>query len=242
MSRSALIVAALLALPAAPARAEEPLQAANGAVLYLGALEGVLLVEAPFALAAAGDLDLSSVLLCAAVAPLCALLAPALMQDTGAALGGLLLASLAVLAVPPTIAGVGGPDGWDVDGSLVLMTGVHTLLQGAMISGAVEVFSGGEGAAGAVVGGLVLGAAGTTYAALRHQELGHDPRVGDEAHALLWSPPLAMLAAGVIAAIADLDGGVAAFLSGLLGLTAQALSIGLAEAALAAPAEPTMGP
>ena len=66
--------------------------------------------------------------------------------------------------------------------------------------------------------------------------------MGDEAHALLWSPPLAMLAAGVIAAIADLDGEVAAFLSGLLGLTAQALSIGLAEAALAAPAEPTMGP
>jgi hypothetical protein len=241
----ALFVAIFVLSAAPPAHAqEEPLQASNGAALYLGSLEGVLLVGAPFALgiALSNDADLGEALLCAVLLPLCALFVPDLAQDVGTAIGVVLLGSAVVLALPPTIAGVGGAEGWDADGSLVLTTGVHGLLEGALLGGAVDLAAGGEGGLGTVLGGLLVSAGATTYAALRHTELTHDPRTGVEANFLLWTPPVLMLLAGIVGLGAELPPEVALFIAGLLGLAAQATCIGLAEAALSGPPPVMMAP
>lgn len=241
----ALFVALSVLCPAPEARAQEqPLQASNGAALYLGSLEGVMLAGAPIALglALSNDTDLGEALLCVVLLPFCALFVPDLARDVGTAIGVILLGSAVVLAVPPSIAGVGGAEGWDADGSLVLTTGVHGLLEGALLGGALDLAADGEGGIGTALGGLVLSAGATTYAALRHTELTHDPRTGVEANFLMWAPPVVMLLAGIVGLGAELPPELALFIAGFLGLAAQATCIGLAEAALAEPPPVMMAP
>lgn len=247
-SRWGLVVALIAALwasaPTLAAAQEQPLQASNGAALYLGSLEGVLLAGAPVALAiaASNGADFGEALACTVLLPFCVLFVPELARDVGTMFLVVLLGSAIVLAVPPSIAGVGGAAGWDADGSLVLTTGVHGLLEGAMIGGALDLATSGEGGLGAVIGGLTLAAGASTYAALRHAELTHDPRVGVEANALMWAPPVLMLLAGIVGLAAELPPEVGLLLAGLLGLAAQATCIGLAEAALAEPPPVMMAP
>ncbi len=239
-----LAIATWALAPTTTQAQEQPLQAANGAALYLGSLEGIMLAELPLAIALlAGGVDHAmEAVACMALLPLCAVFAPGIANDLGA---GILLAVLgvaAMLIVPPIIAGVGGADGWDADGSLILTTGMHGLGAGALVGAAIDEGAGGEGALGLVVGGVLLGAGGTTYAALRHAELTHDPRAGTEANALMWAPPITMLVTAVLMAAGEVDPEIAAFVTGMLGLTAQAITIGLAEAALAEPVPMMMGP
>lgn len=226
---------ALLASSTAAAAEEQPLQAANGAALYLASLEGLLLVETPFIALTAGDTDLGGALVCTVLFPLCAVVAPSLARNAGPLFGVVLLGAASVLAVPPTIAGVGGAEGWDVNGSFVLTSAVHGALGGALVGGPIDIAVGGEGVAGALVGGVLIGGGAATYGALRHAEVSHDPRAGDEANALIWTPPLTMLATALLAAAFDLDGEVMAALAGMFGLTAQAITIGLTELALGTP-------
>lgn len=247
-SRWGLVVALIAALwactPTLASAQEEPLQASNGAALYLGSLEGVLLAGAPIALAiaASNGADFGEALVCTVLLPFCALFVPELARDVGTMFLVVLLGSAIVLAVPPSIAGVGGAAGWDADGSLVLTTGIHGLLEGAMLGGAIDLATSGEGGIGAVIGGLTLAAGASTYAALRHTELTHDPRVGVEANFLMWAPPVIMLLTGIVALAAELPPEVGLLLAGLLGLAAQATCIGLAEAALAGPPPVMMAP
>ncbi len=230
----------------AAARAqEEPLQAANGAAIYLGSLEGVLLLSVPISAAMVATATRHSdvaVMFCFASLPLCQLVAPNTFLDALAATAIAIADALAILVVPPIFGGVGGESGWDADGSLVLTTGFNGLLEGALLGGGVTGLAGAGDEVGMLVFGLALGAAGTTYGAIRHTELTHDPRVGVEAHFLMWSPPVAMLLAGVIGAIADVPTDVGMLIAGLLGLAAQAISVGFAEAALAEPVAPLVAP
>jgi len=111
-----------------------------------------------------------------------------------------------------------------------------------MIGGAIDLATSGEGGIGAVIGGLTLAAATSTYAALRHTELTHDPRVGVEANFLMWAPPLVMLLTGVVGLAAELPPEVGLLLAGFLGLAAQATCIGIAETVLAEPPPVMMAP
>ncbi|MBX7192873.1 MAG: hypothetical protein K1X94_12485 [Sandaracinaceae bacterium] len=239
-----VIGASYLGAPAPAQAQEQPLQAANGAALYLGSLEGIVAVGAPIgiALALANGGSLAEGFLCLAVLPLCALFVPGLANDVGTFMLTLLVGAAIILAVPPSIAGVGGAAGWDADGSLVLTTGLHGLLEGSLIGGALDVAASGEGGLGAVLGGVVLAAGTSTYAALRHTELTHDPRVGVEANFLMWTPPIAMLLMGLVAAATEMPLELGLLLGGLVGLAAQAVCIGVAEAALAGPPPVMMAP
>lgn len=238
----AFLVAAWAMTPAVTRAQEQPLQAANGAALYLGSVEGLMIIGMPIAIAVGAAAPLPEVIACVVLLPLCAIFAPSVAADLGALIGVVLLGAAAVLAIPPSIAGVGGAEGWDADGSLVLTTGFHGLASTALVGSAFDLAAGGEGAAGVVIGGLVGGAAMSTYAALRHAELTHDPRAGTEANFLMWSPPVAMLVSALAMLVGQVDPEIALFVTGLSGMIAQAVCIGLAEQALSEPAPMMMGP
>lgn len=240
VSLSIVALAFVLALTAnaAPGRAsaqEQPLQAANGGALYLGSLEGIFVVGAPIglALAFANGESFPEALLCAAVFPLCAVLLPGLAADVGAVVLGVLAAGAVLLVTPPTIAGVGGAENWDADGSVLVTSGTHGLLSGALVGAGLGGLAGGSREAGSVIAGLLGSAGAVTYSALRLDALVRDPRVGTEANLLLWGPPAAMLLAAIVSAAAELDTDVGVLVVGVIGLLAQGVAITLAEVALA---------
>jgi len=108
-NRLGLVVALIAALwasaPTLASAQEQPLQASNGAALYLGSLEGVLLAGAPVALAiaASNGADFGEALACTVLLPFCALFVPDLARDVGTIFLVVLLGSAIVLAVPPSI-------------------------------------------------------------------------------------------------------------------------------------------
>jgi hypothetical protein len=232
------------ATPTTAAAQESPLQAANGAALYLGSLEGILALGIPIGIAMAlqNEGDVGTDLLCMAVMPLCLAFAPTTANDAAAAVLAALLGIGAILVVPPVVGGVGGAAGWDADGSLVLTSGFNGLLTGGLVGGALDIAAGGGGEIGALLGGLTSSALSVTYSVLRLDPLVRDPRAGVEANLLMWGPPSAMLVSALFLAIAEVDAEIAMFVTGILGLTAQAVAIGLAEAALSEPLPMMMGP
>ena len=239
-----LVLAVAGATPTTAAAQESPLQAANGAALYLGSLEGILALGIPIGIAMAlqNEGDVGTALLCMAVMPLCLAFAPTTANDAAAAVLAALLGIGAILVVPPVVGGVGGAAGWDADGSLVLTSGFNGLLTGGLVGGALDIAAGGGGEIGALLGGLTSSALSVTYSVLRLDPLVRDPRAGVEANLLMWGPPSAMLVSALFLAIAEVDAEIAMFVTGILGLTAQAVAIGLAEAALSEPLPMMMGP
>jgi hypothetical protein len=160
-------------------------------------------------------------------------LLPGTAADVAAIVLGVLVGGALVLATPPTIAGIGGPQGWDADGSLVLTSGMHGLVSGGLVGAGLGGLAGGSPEAGGVIAGL-LGAAGTlTYAGLRLDALVRDPRLGTEANLLMWGPPVAMLLSAIVCAAAELDADVGGLVTGIVGMLAQGIAITLAEVALA---------
>jgi hypothetical protein len=133
---------------------------------------------------------------------------------------------------------VGGPQGWDADGSLVLTSAMHGLIGGLLFGGGIDAAVGGDVAIPAMLTGLLAGAGATTYSALRLQELTDDPRTGTEANLVMWGPPVMMGLTALILAAAEADAFVGAIITGLVGLATQGLFIGLAELALSEPIAP----
>ncbi len=235
---ASFLVAIGLGVPSRALAQEQPLQSANGAAIYLAALEGTLLVEVPFgvAIAATNGSSFDQMIGCMVFFPLCVLggAADSTMFDMTVALLAIVGGVGALLVVPPIFGGVGGNDGWDVDGSLGLTSGVHGLAAGGLLGAGLGSL-GDSPELGTVLGG-VLGAAGSiTYTALRLDMLAREPRVGVEANLLMWAPPTAMLLAGLIAALAEMDGPAAMVFAGLVGLLAQGVAITLTEVAIANP-------
>ena len=228
-----------LSAPSPASAQEQPLQAANGAAILLGSVEGALLLTMPIAIGilANTDMNLGEGMACLVLLPLCAIVQSPAMSNITAMLA-VLLGSALVLVIPPIIAGVGGPNGWDADGSLVLTAGIHGLVEGLMLGGAIDVAAGGDNAIVAILTGLALGAGATTYAALRHTELTHDPRAGTEANLWMWGPPVMMGLTGLLMAAIEADAIVGLIVTGLVGLATQGLFIGLSELALSEPAPP----
>jgi len=242
-----MVLTLTLANAAAPAPVlaqEQPLQAANGGALYLGSLEGIFVVGAPIglALALANGSDLAEGLMCMMLFPLCAVLLPGTAAGTVTVVLGVLLSAALVLATPPTIAGVGGAEGWDADGSLVLTSGTHGLLSGGLLGAGIGGLAGGSREAGGVIAGLLGSAGAITYSALRLDALVRDPRLGVEANLLMWGPPVAMIVTAIVARIAGLEPDVGMILAGVMGLLAHGLAFTLAEVALAEPVPVVIGP
>lgn len=237
---AALAACAVLASePTRAAAQEQPLQAAGGAVHWLGALE-VSLVLGGWATIGSGALehDSRALVLCTLLLPMCALAPLFGLEGPSDLLAALLVLTLDVLmigVVPPIVAASADAGGLAVDFPLVLTTSVAGGISTALFATGIGIGAGGEdvGILFAIVGGVLGAAGGFAYSALRVNELARDPRVGLEANFLVWAPAVLGPIASFLMLAVDAGPVVGPIVAGLVGLLAMGASILAAEIALA---------